>query len=280
MNFSNMPILDEEVDDIDYESIITEDDEPVDSLISEKNMRLLTEPLYANWKPVDERHEGKFMALANVGLFYSPNVPALVPDMMLSLGVEPFPDMHLKKNRSYFIWRFGKPPEVVIEIVSNLKGNEYGSKMTSYALNCGVQYYVIFDPHNFYNRPAPFEIFSKTDDDEYIPYNSRFFRELGLGLTLWEGIYEQMSAPWLRWCDEDGDLIPTGREAREMEQERTDYEKSRANKAQRLAEVEQRRGETEQRRAKTEQRRAETAETRAHALAEKLRALGINPDEV
>ncbi len=34
-----------------------------------------------------------------------------------------------KKHRSYFMWEFGKPPEVVIEIVSNREGEELERKL-------------------------------------------------------------------------------------------------------------------------------------------------------
>ncbi len=268
----DMDYLDESVDDIDYENIIIEDGEPVDSVTSEKNMRLLTETLHANWTPPQSRYEGKFMALANVGLFYSPDVPAIVPDAMLSLGVEPFQDTRPKKNRSYFIWRFGKPPEVVIEIVSNLKGNEYGEKMQKYAENCGVHYYAIYDPHNYYNRPSQLEIYVN-HHGTFVPMEGNIMPDVGLGLVLWEGEYEYMEETWLRWCDTEGNLIPTGREARLAEKKRGDSEKRRA-------EQEKRRAEQEKRRAEQAEARANTAEARSHALAEKLRALGINSDEI
>jgi hypothetical protein len=32
-------------------NLVTEDDEPVGSILSEKQMRLLTEPLYSSWTP-------------------------------------------------------------------------------------------------------------------------------------------------------------------------------------------------------------------------------------
>ena len=53
----------------------------------------------------------------------------MVPDVMLSLDVSIADDLQEKKNRSYFVWRFGKPPEVVIEIVSNREGEELGEKL-------------------------------------------------------------------------------------------------------------------------------------------------------
>ena len=50
-----------------------------------------------------------------------------------------------KESRSYFVWEYGKAPDLVVEIVSNRKGNELGDKLLDYAL-AGVGYYVVFDP--------------------------------------------------------------------------------------------------------------------------------------
>ncbi|KPA19572.1 hypothetical protein MHK_000211, partial [Candidatus Magnetomorum sp. HK-1] len=36
--------------EINYDNLITEDDEPVDNLFSERQQKLLTDTLYANWK--------------------------------------------------------------------------------------------------------------------------------------------------------------------------------------------------------------------------------------
>lgn len=56
-------------------NLITEDDEPVGSMLSAKQQRLLVEPLYTSWTPpLDEDHpEGlrTFLADANVGIFFS-----------------------------------------------------------------------------------------------------------------------------------------------------------------------------------------------------------------
>lgn len=43
------------------------------------------------------------------------------------------------------MWEFGKMPEVVIEIVSNTRGEEAGRKLRRYA-QMGVLYYLIYDP--------------------------------------------------------------------------------------------------------------------------------------
>src|SRR5260370_26181868 len=125
------------------EHLVIEDDTPVDSVYSEKQMRMLTRPLYSSWAGPDGDH--LFLALANVGMFYAIKQPPLVPDVLLSLGVKAATDMTKKENRSYFFWVFGKSPDVVIEIVSNNEGGELGPKKDQYA-QIGIPIYVVWDP--------------------------------------------------------------------------------------------------------------------------------------
>lgn len=112
-------------------NLITEDDEPVDNLFSAKQQRLLVEPLYASWTPpLGEGVEGcsrNFLADANVGIFFSVGEQPLVPDMFLSLDVKVNPEWFDAQHRSYFVWRFGKVPDVVVEIVSNRKGERWST---------------------------------------------------------------------------------------------------------------------------------------------------------
>lgn len=64
------------------------------------------------------------------------------------------------ENRSYFVWEFGKPPEVAVEVVSNRKGGETGEKMEIYA-RVGFWYYAIFDPDRFVQKDERY--LEKTD---------------------------------------------------------------------------------------------------------------------
>jgi len=109
------------------DQLIIEDDQSVDNLISEKQQRLLTSSAYSSLNL-----EIPFLVTANIGLFYANQKPPLVPDVMLSLRIKCPEDWSQKKNRSYFIWNFGKAPEVAIEIVSNQVGNELGSTLNNY----------------------------------------------------------------------------------------------------------------------------------------------------
>jgi Uma2 family endonuclease len=213
--------------------IVTEDDTPVDNIFSEKQQRLLTEPLYSSWSgPGAERI---FMAAANVGVFAAVSQLPLVPDVFLSLDVRVPEDMWAKNHRSYFLWEYGKPPDAVIEIVSNRKGNEAGSKIRDYA-RIGVTYYAIFDP-NEQLQGKILRLYALREG-KYAPLKGQWLPEIGLGLTLWRGMFEGTDATWLRWCDHDGNVIATGAERAEQERERAEQERERAERlAARLREL-------------------------------------------
>lgn len=231
----------------DFEQLITEDDTPLDNIFSERQQRLLVDSLYSSWR--DRGQKRPFIALANVGLFYSMYDPPLVPDLLLSLDVQ-FPDnVFLKRHRSYFTWIYGKPPEVVIEVVSNDKGEEAGSKMHIYARRIGVVNYIIYDPENHLKGDTvrAFELRGGT----YYPVSMQWLPLVQLGLTLKEGKYEDLKGTWLRWCDKDGHILSTG-------QERTAEERKKAKKAEMKAQEECK---------------------KAERLMEKLRMLGVDPEE-
>src|SRR5438128_851761 len=147
----SQPLIDTPIDLNDLvRDLLTEDDTPVGNLFSEKEMRLLTEPLYSSWGGPPELDSApgerrKFLVAADVGLFPAVHQPPLVPDVFLSLDVEVAEDWDDQRHRTYFFWEFGKAPEVVIEIVSNQKGNELGSKLRDDA-RIGVSYYAVYDP--------------------------------------------------------------------------------------------------------------------------------------
>jgi hypothetical protein len=229
--------------------LITEDDTPLDNLFVAKQQRLLVEVLYGS--PLFA--ERGFLADSNVGVFTSIHKRALVPDVFLSLDVDLPPNFHEKRYRSYFIWEYGKPPDVVVEIISDLRGGELGAKMADYA-RMGVHYYVIFDPARHF-KTAPLRFF-KLDLSTYAENAAGWFPDIGIGLALWEGTYEGVPGIWLRWCYEDGSVIPTSAEYAEQERQRADHADQRAEQA---------------------DQRAEQERQRAERLLAQLRELGIEP---
>jgi len=226
----------------DIRDLEIEDDTPVDNLITEKQQRLLTEPLYSQSSVLD----CPFLVAANVGVFYAVRQPPIVPDVFLSLEVEVPENWREKKNRTYLVWEFGKPPNVTIEIVSNKEGNELGSKLRDYS-RIGVAYYVVFDPLQQLGDSLlrMFEL----RGNRYQEMTETWLEQVGIGLTLWDGVFEGKHDRWLRWSTRDG-VVPTGAEQAEQERQR----------------------------AEQERQRAERAEARATRLEEQLRAMGIDPD--
>src|SRR5262249_50880005 len=198
----------------------TEDAEPVDTIFSEKQQRLLTEPLYSSWTPLPEEEQPDrprpFWAAANVGIFPSLHQPPLVPDVFVSLDVSVPDNMFEQSHRSYFFWEFGKAPEVVIEIVSNRRGGELSSKQRAYA-RIGVTYYVVYDPIRQLSDTA-LSVFA-LQNGRYTLLPERYLPLVGLGLTLWQGVYEGKEATWLRWCDTQGTVLLTGAERAKREAE-------------------------------------------------------------
>ncbi|HBJ83786.1 MAG TPA: hypothetical protein DDZ88_07950 [Verrucomicrobiales bacterium] len=238
----------------DVSHLITEDDTPVDNLFSEKQMRLLTESLHSSWNP-----GFPFVVMANVAVYVALNRPAIVPDVLLTTQVEPLPEILEKDHRSYFSWLYeGRPPEVVIEIVSNKKGRELDSKMRNYE-HMGVLWYAVYDPMLLLSEESLqlFTLISPRKYQKTAP--DTFLGDVGLGLTVWEGAFEGTPCHWLRWRTPDGKLVPTGKE-------RGDTEAARAA--------------AESQRASTEAARATAASARAAKLATKLRELGLDPDSI
>ncbi len=199
---------------LDIEHLVTEDDEPVDNIFSAKQQRLLVEPLYSSW-----RIEQPFLADANVGIFSTPYQPPIVPDMFLSLNAQVAEDWFAKQHRSYFLWEFGKPPEVTLEIVSNTKGEENRKKLQRYA-ELGIWYYAIYDPQLLIQE-STLNVY-ELHIGEYILKSNWQLEKVDLTLTLWEGVFESRQGQWLRWCNLNGQVIPTGAERAEQERERAD----------------------------------------------------------
>ncbi len=214
----------------DISHIVTEDDTPVDNVFSEKQQRLLTGSLYASWHP-----ESPFVAMANVGLFFSPHQPPIVPDVMVSLDVHLPDEVWEKRHRSYFTWEYGKAPEIVIEVVSNREGRE--EKKLDICARVGIVYYVIFDPDRQLGERT-LRVFELQGRGFIELLHPSWLTHLGLGLTLWEGTFEDLHAVWLRWCDQEGKLLLSPFERADQEKQRADQEKERADRlAARLREL-------------------------------------------
>lgn len=235
-----------EVEAIDYDSITTEDEAAVDNLFSEREQRLLINPLYENqWT------DRNFLASANVGIFYAIDAPPIVPDMFLSFDVTVPEGWYKKKeDRAYFLWKFGKAPELVVEVISNKKGREADEKKAIYA-RIGVSYYVLIDP--YYELSDTYIRVFRLKGGHYEPFSAEhnYMPEIRLGIRMWEGIFERHEAPWARWCSKEGEVLKTGAENTEALSKELEREKAEK----------------------------EAANQRAEKLLAQLRKLGLEPEE-
>ncbi|NDJ21719.1 Uma2 family endonuclease [Nostoc sp. B(2019)] len=218
----------------DANQLITEDDTPVDNFASAKQQRLLVTTVYSSLQ------NQTFLAEANVGIFHTYKQPAIVPDIFLSFNVQVPKNWWEKQNRCYLVWEFGKPPEVVIEIVPNKEDDELEKKLKIYE-RMRVSYYIVYDPSQQLGEQIlrVYELRGM----RYFATTKTWLEQVGLGLVLWQGEFEGRQDNWLRWCHQDGNLLLTGDE-----------------------------------RAAQERLEKEQALQRAQQLAERLRAMGVDPN--
>ncbi|BCL34764.1 Uma2 family endonuclease [Nostoc sp. MS1] len=186
--------------------------------------------------------------------FYVPNVP---------------PTLNGELRRSYVFWQELIAPLIVLEFVSG-NGEEERDK-TPYKGKFWIYENVI--------RPAYYGIYEvkKASVEVYQLVGSRYqklaannrghypIEPMGVELGIWQGRFIlDAEIPWLRWWDEQGNLLLTGDERAELERQSVEFERQRA--------------EAERQRAEAERQRAEAVELENARLRERLRALGVDPD--
>ncbi len=189
------------------------------------------------------------------------------PDVMVVLG-------RPKGDRgSYKQWEEENlPPQVVFEILSpgNTKG-EMNRKLLFYD-RFGVDEYYVYDP----------------DKNELSGWLRREgFLDLIEPMANWVSpllqIRFDLSTDELQIFRPDGQrflsYVEIAQRAEE-ERQRAEEERQRAEEERQRAEEERQRAEEERQRAETECQRAEQAEARAKLLAERLREMGIDPDQL
>jgi hypothetical protein len=89
---------------------------------------------------------------------------------------------------------------------------------------------------------------------------------MGVELGVWEGSYQNQHQRWLRWWDNQGNLLLTGSEQARLERLHTEQERQRA--------------EAERERAEAERQRADRAQQTQQDAIPQLLAMGLTVEQV
>jgi Uma2 family endonuclease len=204
------------------------------------------------------------------------------PDWFVAVGVTKlYQEKELRL--SYVSWQEKVNPMVVVELLSpGTEDEDLGNtvslpykpptKWQVYERILKIPYYVVFDRYNL-DRLKVFKLVGKRYREQVLKNSRLWIGELELGLGLWLGDYNGYQRQWLRWYDADGNWIVTP-------EERVEAERIAKESAMQQAVEERSAKESAIQQAAEERSAKESAIKRAAQLAERLRAMGINPDEL
>ncbi|MBE9063109.1 Uma2 family endonuclease [cf. Phormidesmis sp. LEGE 11477] len=183
------------------------DDTPVDNELQNLIPNLLEAILALAWKDRSDWFFG-----VDMGVYFAPAQPPIVPDGFLSVGVERF--VGESGRLSYVFWEEDNvPPLLTLEVVSKTYGGEYERKKLTYA-ELGVRYYAIYVPdQRNYRKRDSLEVYRLVDGVyQLLEGNPVAIPEIGLSLGRERGIYLGREREWLYWYDESGKRLPSPEE--------------------------------------------------------------------
>jgi Uma2 family endonuclease len=230
-----------------------------------------------------------FFVGVDLNLYYDPYHPLWHkrPDWFLALGVSPA-RTQAELRLSYVLWQEQTSPFLVVELLSpGTEDDDLGNvvqkigkptvKWDVYEQVLKVPFYVIYDRYE--NQLRVFEL----REGRYQPLDLAtpkfWFESLGMGLGLWQGVYQGAEGEWLRWFDRAASplenrvasplenrvdrWIPTPAEYADLMEQRAEQASQRAEQESQRAEQESQRAEQESQRAEQESQRAEQESQRA-----------------
>jgi Uma2 family endonuclease len=193
--------------------------------------------------------DGQYCIGQDCGIYWRMTEPpergAEAPDWFYVANVPPTLNGELR--RSYVLWQELIAPLIVLEFVSGNGEEErdntpFQGKFWIYEQVIRPAFYGIYEV-----KKAQVEIYQLVAGRyQLMNVNQRghyAIAPLNVELGIWQGYYLNANLPWLRWWDNEGNLLLTGEE-----------------------------------RAKVERQRADLAEQENARLREQLRALGVEPD--
>lgn len=191
------------------------DDEPVDNINQPPLAAALTESLEINGKlPANA------LVTTNYGICATVNQKMVVkaPDWAYIPSIR-VPRAEVK--RSYTPRLQGEMPVIVMEFISDTEGGEYSNKPTYppgkwffYERVLQVPNYAIFEPDTGELEVYQLDsgLYQLRDADAN---NLYWIAQMNLFLGRWQGTRENRTGYWLRWWDENGELLLWGAEKAE-----------------------------------------------------------------
>jgi len=223
---------------------------------------------------LQQRHpDGRYAIGQDCGIYWRETEPpekgAEAPDWFYVPNVPP--KLNGEIRRSYVLWREFLAPTIALEFASGDGEEERDAtplsvsatgetikpgKFWVYEQIMRIPYYGIYEIKNsklevYHLRDVYYQKLQPNERGHYL------IAPLNVELGIWQGSYQNQTQQWLRWWDNEGNLLLIGDERALLEQQRAEQERQRAEQ---------------------ERQRAEQAEQKAAKLAERLRAMGIDPD--
>jgi Uma2 family endonuclease len=236
----------------------------------------------------------RLLIASELYIYYDYNHPIWYkkPDWFIVVGV---PLLYRERDlrMSYVVWDEQVIPLIVAEFLSDSteaedlgftysESNKPPTKWQVYERILKIPYYVIFSKNT--NQLRIFRLTRNRYREQVLTDGKFWIPELELSIGLWFGLYRGCSRLWLRWYDVNGNLVLTPeeseRERAEFESQRAEFESQRAEFERQQAELERQRAEFERQQAELERQRTQAERERANRLADRLRAMNINPDEL
>ncbi len=213
---------------------------------------------------------GEIFTATDINLYYDLDHPLWYkrPDWMAVVGVSRFyhgEDLRL----SYVAWDERVNPFIIVELLSpgtekedlgqiprieNGQGETPPGKWQVYEEILQIPYYAVFSRYT--NQLRVFKLIDGNYQELSLSSSGVWMPELEIGLGLWQGEHQGLSRLWLRWYDVHGNWLPT--EA-ERQQQIAELERQRADQA---------------------ESRASQAESQLESLRQKLRAAGLDPENM
>ena len=204
---------------------------------------------------LQERHpDGQYAIGQDCGIYWRETEPAEqgaeAPDWFYVPNVPPNIDGQIR--RSYVLWREHIAPLIALEFASGngdeecdrtpLSRTEEGvvtkpGKFWVYERVMRIPYYGIYQVNN-----GRLEVYRLIDGYyQLLELNQRGhfpIAPLGVELGLWQGSYQNQTMLWLRWWDEEGNLLLIGDERAELERLRGEQQRERAESAEQARQAE------------------------------------------